>query len=136
MVEDLRLSAPGLAELVGVSTSTAYRWLAAGTAPRSVGLSLFWLTRWGAHTLDAELFNRATVYQGLAEAMSRELWALQEQIARMGQIGQFGSANDPGAHVVRRFGLDCAGTLSGLTTTDHAAVITAGTGSRLIRAER
>jgi hypothetical protein len=101
-----------------------------------VGLSLFWLTQWGASALDVELFNRANTYQGLAEAMKRELSTMRAQIERMGRIGKFVSANEPGQHTDRLFGVDCATTVPGLTTHEHATISTAGEGRRLTRTER
>ena len=62
-----------LAHRLGVNPSTVRRWIKAGDAPRPVLLALYWLTRWGATDLDAELFNRAQVLQGLADSQAREL---------------------------------------------------------------
>lgn len=106
MVADLGATPPQIAHALGVSLSTVYRWLADEHAPQAARLSLFWLTSWGSSVLNSELHNRALVYAGLAQAMERELWAMRAQIADMGKLGDFGSANDPGPHITQRYGLD------------------------------
>lgn len=66
-----------LAKSLGVTERTVYRWLSEPDhAPRPATLSLFWLSRWGLSTIDAELFNRAQVYLGHAQALKRENAAL------------------------------------------------------------
>lgn len=74
-------------------------------------LALFWLSRWGLSTLDCDMHHRAEVYQGLAQAMERELWRQRQDLAKLAQIGHYGSANDPLPHVAPLLGLDDAGAL-------------------------
>ncbi len=95
-----------LANAMGVNQRTVYRWMSEGSAPRPVLLALFWLTRWGMQSTDADLFNYATAQRGYAVALKDELSrtqqevrSLQTQIERLGRLGDFGSANDP-AHGV------------------------------------
>jgi predicted DNA-binding transcriptional regulator AlpA len=87
-----------LARALGVSASTARRWIAAGTAPRSVLVSIFWLTRWGRSAVDAESHNAATLHASHARLLRDELIAAQRQIARLRRAldaAPTGAANAP-----------------------------------------
>jgi len=66
-----------VARALGVGERTVRRWIAEDDAPRPVLLSLFWVTRWGAQWLDADLFNLAMAQMGLAQSLARELDALK-----------------------------------------------------------
>lgn len=93
------LGNPGLDKLstaLGVSTKTVKRYIEHG-APRPVLLSLWSLTSWGHHSLDAELFNAAQLAQLKAAALERRVIQLERQIAKLCRIGQFAAANDPTA---------------------------------------
>lgn len=111
MATDLQATPAALASYWGVSKSTAYRWLSVGNAPRAAMLALYWLTRWGLSELEADAQNRANVFEGLAQALQRELWRQREDFTRLARIGHYGSANDPLPHVAPLLGLDDAGTL-------------------------
>jgi monomeric isocitrate dehydrogenase len=91
-----------LAKALDVDERTVYRWLATDRAPRAALLSIFWVTKWGMSLADAETFNLAQLHMGMTEALKLELnraraeiAALQEQMGRIGRLGDFGSANDP-----------------------------------------
>jgi hypothetical protein len=91
-----------IAKSLGVGYSTVRRWIVNNDAPRPAMLALFWLTQWGQQRLDADLFNWAQIQAGLYGATRRELdqakgeiTQLQNQITRLGRLGEFGSANDP-----------------------------------------
>jgi hypothetical protein len=95
-------SAKTVAKALGISQRTVYHWMQAGCAPRPAMLALFWVTKWGMQWVEADLFNLAQNHMGLSQAMQRELvqaraeiQTLQEQIGRLGRLGEFGSANDP-----------------------------------------
>ena len=88
-----------LARYLGVSLSTVYRWMAGAEPPRPALLAMYWISRWGLSELDAELFNRAQLLQGLADARARELRKLHDVIARLSSLGSFGAANDPTTYV-------------------------------------
>lgn len=111
MINDLDAKPPDLARYWGVSSSTVYRWLDVGKAPQPAMLALYWRTRWGLSELDADMHNRAEVYQQLAQALERELWKQREDFATLARIGHYGSANDPLPHVAPLLGLDDAKTL-------------------------
>jgi len=64
-----------LGHALGVSRRTVYHWLAHDCAPRPALLSVFWLTRWGAQWLDADLYNLARDHAAMNEALRRELTA-------------------------------------------------------------
>lgn len=100
--DDLRISGATpeiLAKFLGVSLSTVYRWLGGQEPPRPAMLAMYWITKWGLSELDAELYNRAQVYQGLADANAREIRKLHEVIKRISSLGSFGAANDPTTYV-------------------------------------
>lgn len=88
-----------LAKYLGVSLSTVYRWMAGVEPPRPALLAMYWISQWGLSELDAELFNRAQLLQGLADARAREVRKLHEVIARLSSLGSFGAANDPTTYV-------------------------------------
>lgn len=111
MMQDLNTTPAQLAAYLGVSKSTIYRWLNVGTAPQSAMLAIYWQTSWGLSEIDADMHNRANVYQWLAQALERELWRQREDFATLARIGHYGSANDPLPHVAPLLGLDDASTL-------------------------
>lgn len=111
IVEDLEARPADVAQALGVGVSTVYRWWQQNNAPRPAMLALFWLSRWGQSAIDCDMHNRATVFEGLAQALERELWRQREDFARLARIGHYGSANDPLPHVAPLLGLDDAGTL-------------------------
>jgi hypothetical protein len=98
MADDVQCSRTALAAVLGVSRSTLHRWTADDSAPRSARLAVFWLTRWGASTLDADAHNGATMQAALAAALRVELIAAQRQIARLRRAldaAPAGAANSP-----------------------------------------
>ena len=81
---------------LGVSASTARRWLAADQAPRAAILALFWETRWGQSIVDCEAVNQARMQEGLNRALKNENATLRARIARLEALGKgFGAANEP-----------------------------------------
>ena len=95
ILEDLsNPPAPRVARVLGTGVRTVYRWNAAGRAPRSAQLALFWLTRWGRASVHAQATNDAMVACGLVSALRRDVARLEAERAHLLAIG-FGSANDP-----------------------------------------
>lgn len=88
-------SAEAMAGALDVSESTARRWLREDAAPRPVLLSLFWLTRWGVSTIDAQAQNDAQSATLLARSLRGEVEELRAGLGKVGKIADFGSANDP-----------------------------------------
>lgn len=84
-----------IARAVGVSERTVQRWIADDSAPRSVLLALFWVTRWGQSVVHAEAHNSARMWAGFARALQDELQQIRSQLAKLGEIGHYGSSNDP-----------------------------------------
>lgn len=82
-----------LAEEMGKHQNRLSEWKRGAAKP--VLFSLWWLTRWGMSALEAEQFNRAQLSHQLAQAYSRELEQLKQQIEHLQRIGTFGAANDP-----------------------------------------
>lgn len=98
LADDVQCSRTALAVVLGVSRSTLHRWIADDSAPRTARLAVFWLTRWGASTLDADAHNSAVMQAALARALRDELIAAQRQIARLRRAldaAPSGSANSP-----------------------------------------
>jgi hypothetical protein len=100
ILEDLeRPSARALGKALGVCPTTVRRWIAAGQAPRPVLLALFYATRWGRADVHHQAEADAKAQAALAFHLKTELDKAKAQLARLGHIGEFGSANDP-AHGV------------------------------------
>lgn len=90
-----RPTAAALAKAMGVTESTAKRWIAKNEAPKSVLLALFWLTRWGMQWVDADLYNEAQLHFAMNRCQARQIRDLKSKLRRAAKLGNFGSANDP-----------------------------------------
>ncbi len=89
-------SVENLAKALGVSTRTVHRWkVLDDDAPRVARLAIFWLTQWGQSVVECEAVNTARVHVAYVAALRAEVRKLREQIRKLGEIGSFGSANDP-----------------------------------------
>jgi hypothetical protein len=95
-------SVQSLAATFGVDRKTAQRWVREGTAPRSVLLALYYVTRWGRSEVHCRAENDARAQAALAFALRTELDKANALLAQLGQIGDFGSANDPARQVASR----------------------------------
>lgn len=96
MLGDIGSPTPAaVAKALGVSVGTVQRWLRADEAPRPALLAVFWLTRWGQSAVHCEAHNAAVMHAGMADALRHEIKRLEAQLARLGRIADFGSANDP-----------------------------------------
>jgi len=82
-----------LSRALGVGSSTIYRWNAAGLAPRSAQLALFWLTSWGRASVHAQAVNDAQVACGYVECLRGDVRRLEGQVRHLLSLGH-GSAND------------------------------------------
>lgn len=107
MLRDLGASIHDASRALHVAPSTLYRWNNTG-APRAAALGLYWMTSWGVSELVEDAIWRARTAELLADAQGRELERLRAHLLKLGQLGEFGSANDPMEHVPRVFGLDGA----------------------------
>lgn len=89
------MDAPKLAKALGVSVRTIWRWRKAG-APRMARLALWWLTRNGQATWDAEAYNRVRMIEGWMAAQSRERGLRIEGFgAGVSPIGSRSARNEP-----------------------------------------
>lgn len=93
-------SARELARFLDVSERTVYGWKARAHAPRPVLMALFWESSYGRSLADCDLFNTVSVWKNLSESLRLENENLRRRIARLEQIGEFGTANAP-AYAVR-----------------------------------
>lgn len=96
------LNVSQVAKAMDVHVRTVHRWLEKGNTPRPVLLALFWITHWGQQWVDTDLFNMYRNHSAMNDALKRALEeqkaenrALRTQIEKLGQLGDFGSANDP-----------------------------------------
>jgi hypothetical protein len=81
LLDDLgRPRTESIARALGVSPSTARRWVAAGNAPRSALLALFWLTRWGHSAVDADCFNDGQAARVGVDLVTAELATTKAQL--------------------------------------------------------
>ena len=100
MLDDIgNPTAHELGRALGVTTRAVERWRNAGTAPRPVLLAVFWLTRWGMSIVDCEAENAARLHISMAACLRTEIRAQSAQLAQLGRIADFGSANDPASGV-------------------------------------
>lgn len=88
-------NAPEIAKTLGVHCSTVFRWIARGEAPRTAMLALFYASKWGQSLVHSQAHNDAVLQAQTARNLLERLDAAERQLARLGQIGEFGSANDP-----------------------------------------
>jgi hypothetical protein len=96
LIDDIGRPSPRqIAKALDVTERTVKRWLQADQAPRTVMCSLFWLTRWGQHAVHCEAHNDAVMQAGMARNLRDQIERLQQQLAHLGRIADFGAANDP-----------------------------------------
>lgn len=84
-----------LARALGYSERSTREWLRRNAAPRPVLIALFWLTRWGVSSIDADAHNLIQMHAGMAKAQSRRAEELAGAVAMLEQMGTFGAANSP-----------------------------------------
>lgn len=84
-----------IAKTLDVTGSTVYRWRKQGEAPRAAMLALFYATKWGRSQVHAQAHNDAVLQAHIARNLLERLDAAERKLAKLGQIGEFGSANDP-----------------------------------------
>lgn len=123
MLRDLGASIHDASRALHVAPSTLYRWHNTG-APRAAALGLYWMTSWGVSELIEDAIWRARTAEKLADARGRELATLRGHLLKLGELGEFGSANDPMEHVPKMFGLDGAGVDRPTLPTEPANIIT------------
>ncbi len=88
-------SAGEVGRALGVDRSTVSGWLRRGQAPRPALLALYYLTRWGHSDVHCQAHNDAQTLAMTVEVLRGQLETAMAQLSRLGQIGEFGSANDP-----------------------------------------
>lgn len=97
LMDDLcKPPAARVAKVLGLSLRTVQRYNATGEAPRVVCLAVFWLTRWGRSAVHTQAHNDAQLLASYVDGLRREMATLRSQVEHLRQIGDFGSANDPG----------------------------------------
>lgn len=96
MLQDIgNPSAHHVAAAFKVDVRTAKQWIAGDEAPHTVMMAIFWITRWGASAADANAHNDAVMSASTARIRGDEVARLKEQVAHIGRLADFGSANDP-----------------------------------------
>lgn len=95
LLADMAGTPAQVARHLGVTHRTLQRWVAAGDAPRSALLAMYWESRWGRSAMDAQLVNDARIAHGLVSSLQSENATLRARIARLERLGGFGSANGP-----------------------------------------
>lgn len=94
ILDDLGNPRPeAIGRALGVTPRTVRRWIADDQAPRPAVLALFWVTRWGLGTVDAEATNAARLYAAQAGALQRQADGLRAELARVLALADTGAAN-------------------------------------------
>ena len=83
LLADLPCSLAHAARHLGLKESTLKAYKRAGSAPRTVLLSLFWETRWGRSAADTEAANAASTHYRLAKSFQSEIERLHLVIDRL-----------------------------------------------------
>lgn len=95
-VEDIGASAEALAEFLEVPIERLRSWLAGVTAPpRTVALSLFWMTQVGRSLVNHAAENDAATYSGMVLSLMSVVDRQAELLRTLGGLSDFGAANDP-----------------------------------------
>lgn len=84
-----------LAKALGVCERTLRGWRDQGRAPRTAMLAIFWLTSWGQSAVNCKAHNDARMFAGYVGSLKSEVADLKAQLAKLAELGDFGSANDP-----------------------------------------
>lgn len=96
ILDDLGRPSPAAwGRAIGVSERTAWRWQAAGSAPRAATLALYWLTRWGWSAIESEALYAVDLLRSYRRTTEAEIASLRAEIGRLQALGDFGAANDP-----------------------------------------
>lgn len=96
ILEDLGHPHPRtVAKVLGLGTRTVYRYNRQGSAPRSVCLALYWLTRWGRADVHILATNDALAAVTYAQALDREVQTLRARIETVLALNESGAANQP-----------------------------------------
>jgi predicted DNA-binding transcriptional regulator AlpA len=96
MLADIGNPAPrDVAKALGYSERTVRAWLRSDDAPRAVMLAVFWLTRWGMSSVDAEAYNLIQLHAGRAQCERQRADELENAVDVLEQSGSFGAANSP-----------------------------------------
>ena len=89
ILDDLgRPPADRIAQVLGVSRSTVYRWNQERTGPRIACLALFWLTRWGRSAVYTQATNDAIMAAQLNRSLTEERQQLRHQLAKLDGTAQ------------------------------------------------
>ena len=103
MMDDLCNPPPArVAKVLGISQRTVYRYNATGHAPRAICLAVFWLTRWGRSAVNAQAINDAVTAVQYVGGLRRQVEELESTVKHLVQIGDFGTANEPGLSTNRK----------------------------------
>jgi hypothetical protein len=105
LLEDLGgPDAEALAAALQVHATTVRRWLRKEIeTPYVVRIALFWLTRWGVSSIEANAHNDALQSARVAALRELEASELREQLAKVVKLADFGSANDPAQPITPRW---------------------------------
>lgn len=95
LLADLMATPAQVAKYLDVSERSVWRWLADGTAPRSV-LACLWLeTPHGRHVGALDVGNELVIVKGLARSLADQTTVQAAQLAHILAISDTGAANDP-----------------------------------------
>lgn len=84
-----------LANYLGVSVQTFQRWLKTDDAPHAARMALWWVSTWGPAVIDSAMHNELKLLSGQMRSLIDANNMLRARIARLEEVGSFGSANMP-----------------------------------------
>lgn len=87
-------TAAALADALGVSVRTVWRWRERDEWPRMARVCLFYASRYGWSVVESDARYQVATHRALADAQGLELAALRREVERLARLPIYGSAND------------------------------------------
>lgn len=88
-------TAASLADSLGVSVRTVWRWRERDEWPRAALLALYFASRWGWSEVASDARWQVATHRALADARQLEIERLTAEVRRLAALACYGSANEP-----------------------------------------
>ena len=103
MLDDIGASDDHVALHLGVRIQSVRVWRRQDAGPRAAKLALFYETQWGRQFVAGQVEDDALFFGRAAVHFHAEAERLRVLLAKLGGLGDFGSANDPAPEVAAEF---------------------------------